>query len=329
MKDLLHHIKLVRPLNLVIIALTMYAMRYGIIYPMVIETNDLGLTLQLPHWEFILSVLVMVFLAAAGNIINDYFDVKVDRINKPDKILVGRVVKRRVAMVLHWLFNGFACTIGLFLAWRHDLMILAAIPFFMAGSLWYYSFLFKKQLLIGNVVVALMVAIVPLWAGLFDLKALALAYGDQISNLSQFMGSIWMWLLGFSFFAFLTTLIREAQKDLQDQKGDAAGRFRTLPIVYGRSIAKAYVLTLNALLVLLVIAIGFRIIPWGESPMTKVLLYALLLVIPSLLSWVITFKANDEDDYGRASLMSKLVMLGGILFTPVIWLLIREATLMG
>ena len=78
--------QLVRPINLLIMVLTMYAMRFLVQAPILIDD------LELEEWKFGLSVLVVVLLAAAGNIINDYFDVRVDRINKPQRVVIGKGV---------------------------------------------------------------------------------------------------------------------------------------------------------------------------------------------------------------------------------------------
>ncbi|NNE54469.1 MAG: UbiA family prenyltransferase, partial [Flavobacteriales bacterium] len=174
-------IRLTRPLNLLIIVLTMYAMRFGIMRS-ILELSQTDFELQLSEGSFLLSVIVMVLLAAAGNIINDYFDVRVDRINKPERVLVGRTVKRRVAMVAHHSLNLLAVFISLYLAWKAGIWILFMVPVFMAGSLWSYSLSFKRQFWIGNFIVALMVAIVPLWAGIFEVIELITAYTSIWDN---------------------------------------------------------------------------------------------------------------------------------------------------
>ncbi|MCB0760554.1 MAG: geranylgeranylglycerol-phosphate geranylgeranyltransferase, partial [Flavobacteriales bacterium] len=257
MKSLIDFFRLLRPLNLLIIAGTMYAMRWWVLYPLV-NNEQLAMEFQVSEMDFFLSVLVMILLAAAGNIINDYFDVKVDRINKPDRVIVGKTVKRRVAMVSHHAINILAVLIAGYLGWKYARLYYAIIPAFMAGSLWYYSLVFKKQTLIGNFVVAIMVAIVPLWSGLFDLISLADHYGEFIQNTGEYFGALWKWLIGFSLFAFILTLIREAQKDLEDLEGDAAGQFRTLPLTYGVSASHLYV---GMMSVLFLIGLAYATLP--------------------------------------------------------------------
>ncbi|MGB1032764.1 MAG: geranylgeranylglycerol-phosphate geranylgeranyltransferase, partial [Flavobacteriales bacterium] len=222
MKGLVAFFRLVRPVNLLIIVFTMVAMRWGVIAELAHDFNP-GTKLQMDHWKFVLSVLVMVLLAASGNIINDYFDLKVDRINKPEKVIVGKLVKRRVAMISHHALNALAVLIGFYLAWDSGMYWIGLVPIIMGTLLWFYSLKFKKAPWIGNFVVALMVAVVPLWAGVFEIPLLEQVVG--IHSCMHFNPFVWFTLGGFSLFAFWLTLIREAIKDLEDLEGDSRAGF--------------------------------------------------------------------------------------------------------
>ncbi len=317
MKSLLAFIQLTRPVNLLIIAATMYVVRFLIISP-IISNQNIALELQYPEWKFFLSVLIMVMLAAAGNIINDYFDVKVDRINKPDKVLVGKGVKRRVAMVSHQALNIGACIIGVYLAYDLGIWLLAAIPMFIAGSLWYYSVVFKRQVLIGNFVVALMVALVPLWVGAFEIPSLALAYSELIVDTQAFVVFIWKWVLGYAAFGFMLTAIREAQKDLEDVRGDNRGGFRTLPIVYGLTLTRYYILIAGLVTLSGIIYLGAD---WFRGTQEKFYYWGILLllvIIPLLISLSYSTFGNSKSSFSKASLFSKITMGGGLLFAFVI-----------
>lgn len=313
-KTIVDFIRLLRPINLAIIAATMYIMRWLVIYPL-INNQAFSMEFQLSELDFFMSTMVMVCLAAAGNIINDYFDLKVDRINKPDRIIVGNTIKRRVAMASHHVFNVLAVLLSICLAWRFDQLILAVVPVFMAGSLWYYSILFKKQVFIGNFVVALMVAIVPLWAGAFDLIALNETYGIHMVNGAEFFGVLWQWLFGFALFAFMITLIREAQKDLEDIKGDSAGKFRTLPIEYGVSAAKMYVGLMSLLCIIGVLSVA---VPISEITMKPIAFWSFLVffvILPLAGGWFLTVRGKGKRDYHLSATLSKIAMAGGILLT--------------
>lgn len=304
-------IRLTRPVNLAIIAITMAAIKYGIINPLV-NLYPTELNSGLSTFNFIAACAVMVLLAAAGNIINDYFDIKVDRINKPKRVIVGKTVKRRVAMVLHHSLNIAAVLIGIYLAWQSRLWIVAILPIFMAGSLWSYSLSFKRQLWIGNFVVALMVCIVPLWTGMLEVNAII---ENNVENPIAYdlFPRIWKWVIGYAAFAFMLTLIREAQKDLEDLDGDKKSSFKTLPVVKGVPFTRAYILILIALTLAGLVAVSWYT-PHFQLENWPVLLGLITLVIgPLLTSFVFTIIANNSKQYRRASLFLKLTMLGGVI----------------
>lgn len=75
-----------------------------------------------------------VFIAAAGYIINDYYDVKIDYINKPDRVVIGKSITRRYAIMFHVVLSILGILIGLFLSWR-----IAAVNILSVFLLWFYS----------------------------------------------------------------------------------------------------------------------------------------------------------------------------------------------
>ena len=243
MNPILAFIKTTRPVNLLIIAVTMYCMRYFV------EGGFIGLatgTSEYPAVEFTihrlsevhfsLLTLIMVFLAASGNIINDYFDVKVDRINKPERITIDRGFKRRVAMAAHHTLNALAITLGLYLGWAEKVWFYAFTPVFIAGALWFYSFYLKKTFLLGNVLVALVVSIVPIWASYSVITQPLIITVDVQKNsfpISDFYIFFVLVIMAYSIQAYMISLFREVVKDAEDLKGDKEFGYRTLPIVWG------------------------------------------------------------------------------------------------
>lgn len=312
-------ILLTRPVNLLIIAFTMYAMRFGVLASLLKRFSFHG-GFELSEAHFALSVLVMILLAAAGNMINDYFDLKVDRLNKPTKVIVGRTVKRRVVMAAHHLFNLAAVAIAAYLGYVNNLEWVVFVPVLMAALLWSYSLWFKRKLWIGNFVVALLVAVVPLWSAVFEIPELRGAMLRLGADGVDFSTEAWRWMAGFAGFAFWTTLIREVQKDLEDQKGDAHAGFLTLPIVWGRKGAHRYLHLLFGILL-----VAFLVTVWdvrkGLSEPTMQLVFPIISVLaiglPAGISWFHTVSARTRADYGRASQWSKITMAGGILLGAV------------
>ena len=115
----MHFIRLIRPINLLIIALTMFSARYFLIDYEKISDAELSFK-EGESFDFFLLVFSTILIAAAGNIINDYFDVKADRINKPEKLIVTKYIKRRWAIISHWMLNVIAFSIAIYLSTRND-----------------------------------------------------------------------------------------------------------------------------------------------------------------------------------------------------------------
>ncbi|MEO6882951.1 MAG: geranylgeranylglycerol-phosphate geranylgeranyltransferase [Bacteroidia bacterium] len=230
--------KLIRFPNLLIIAFTQYMVRWCLLFPFL---KAKGVELQMSGFDFFLLVLSTLMIAAAGYIINDYFDGKIDRINKPEEVVVGTKIKRRVAMAAHAILNVGGIAIGLFISYKVGIWKLGLIYFMCAGGLWYYSTSFKYQLFIGNFIIALFTACVPLMVGIYELLLDYKKYLPQGVSGKDF-NDVWHWIFGFSAFAFITTLLREIIKDMEDVEGDKEYGCNTLPIAWGMNAAKSVAL---------------------------------------------------------------------------------------
>lgn len=320
MKNFLQFVRLMRPLNLFIIGLTMWLMRYYVIRPMV-AVNDFQL--QFPAGLFWLLVLSTILIAAAGNVINDYFDQGTDRINKPQDIIVEGHVKRRVAMAVYQVFNLLGLGLAFFVAWKIENWELSIISFFAAGSLWFYSVQFKKDLIIGNVVIAFLAGLVPLLVGVYEIPLLLNEYGDEVVRAyaealperdpSEYFRVMFFFVLGYAAFAFLLNLIREVQKDMADMKGDNRINARTIPLVFGIRKAKAIVAGLIFLTILALVFVQQSYLGDYVS-----LIYLILaVVVPLLLGFWAIYKATTRKQFLRSANFLKVAMLGGILYSIV------------
>lgn len=158
--------KLIRLQNLFIVALTQYLIRYGVLLPF-LEFS--GLKPGFSHFDFALLVLSTVLIAAAGYVINDYFDTRTDRINRPQSVVIDKTIKRRVAMLLHIVLNILGIGLGFYLGFKAGVYKLGLVHMFSAGLLWFYSTDFKKQFLVGNLIVSLLTASVPLIIPVFEM----------------------------------------------------------------------------------------------------------------------------------------------------------------
>lgn len=245
--------------------------------------------------RFLLLCLCVLLTAAAGYIINDYLDVHIDLTNKPNKVIIGKVISRRWAMLLHFIFNGLAVLIGLYLNIYLGLMVLLC-----SLLLWLYSALFKKQFLTGNLLVALLSAFVIIILPLFN---------KQVSGYL-----VW----GYALFAFGISLIREIVKDAEDVKGDTKFYCKTLPIVLGIRQTKKVLNSLVLVYLVLVIAhltIANAHIPFRHHYGAVIYTYYMvfMVMVPLLASMFLLFRADVKRDFTRLSLVYKLIMISGLL----------------
>jgi len=302
---------------------TMCLMRYCIVQPMLDYqfSPQLGqqISFQLSNGYFALLVLINMLLGAAGYIINDYFDRHIDRINRPNEVVVGREVPRRAAMVWHIIFDVAALSLAAVFAWHLQMMSVWLLYAMIAGIFWLYSTTYKRQFIIGNLVVAIGTATIPLQVGIFEYLTLTREYGfDMMLKNLSFM-PIMYWTCGFAFFAFLTNLVREIVKDMEDLEGDNNYGCNTLPIVYGIRISKIVVIALSVICIALLFGCYYFFL---REPLT--LFYMLLfIVLPIALVVILIVRADDVKHYHRISTIIKVIMLFGVLYSVLAWQMMK------
>ena len=128
-------LRLIRIRTIAFAALTMYAMRYLVIRPM-LDIN--GLALQMTGWAFFLLVVAVCCLISGAYVINDYFDTKSDRISGIKKVVVGKSISRRVAISLHTVLNLFAVSIAFYLGFAVGVWKIGILFLLVSGILWCY-----------------------------------------------------------------------------------------------------------------------------------------------------------------------------------------------
>lgn len=310
-------LKLIRLPNLLIIAFTQYMVRHFLMQPIL---KFRGYDLQMSDLSFFMLSLSTVMIAAAGYIINDYFDTKIDRVNKPERLLIDHSIKRRVAMGAHLVINIVGILIGVILCYRAGLWRLSAVYFICAAGLWYYSTTFKRKFLIGNLVIALFTAFVPLITGVFEIWLDLLKYATFDEPVS--FNDMRNWVLGISVFAFITTLLREMIKDIEDYEGDDAYGCRTLPIVLGIKNAKIIIVSL---ILVTMLALGYlQKIQLEAGDIQSFYYFLSFLQLPfGFLIYKIT-RAKEKEDFHFASVFSKVIMVLGICYLFLFSYLLKQ-----
>ena len=272
---------------------------------------------QLPVSLFSLLVIATVCIAAGGYAINDYFDRNIDRINKPDSMVVGTRIFPRHAMAYHLFFTVAGIVIGTGVSLRIGQLYLSLVFFMVSGLLWFYSTIYKRELLLGNIIVALLTALVPFIVLLFELPLLAKEYGSQVNPISHYL---MIWVLGFALFAFLLNLIREIVKDTEDFEGDQAFGKRTIPVAWGLKAAHWIPL------VLITFTVALLTIAWLFFIRDNITLiyFSVMIVIPLLIVGFMLLKGNDQHVLHRASIWLKIIMLSGMGYMIVANLIINH-----
>ncbi|NPA45257.1 MAG: UbiA family prenyltransferase [Chlorobi bacterium] len=310
-------LRLIRVKNLLIIAFTQYLMRYAIIFPML---KAKGYESQFGDFNFFLLVLSTMILATAGYIINDYFDTKTDLLNRPKTVVVGKHIDRRSVMTAHIVLNIIGIIIGFYISWQIHLWKLVYIYILVTGLLWFYSASYQKMFLVGNIIVAILTALVPLMTVLYEIPPLNAKYFDVLLRLNDNFYTMFFWVAGFSAFAFITTLNREIIKDVEDFEGDNAYGSRSLPVMWGINNSKIVTVSLSLLTAALILYTYFNYIHIPQAIDKVSIAYIIVfLIIPNFFLAYKIIKAKNSNDWKVAGNIAKLIMLFGILYSLVVW----------
>lgn len=309
--------RLIRLPDLLMIVLTQSLIRWSLLSPLL---NAKGLSLQMSNSLFVVLMLATVFLTAGGYVINDYFDRKIDSVNDPEDVVVGHSISLRHTIAIHMVLTVLGVLLGFFVAFRVHYYYLGILFLLGAGILWFYSTTYKRQLLIGNLIVAMLTGCVPLLVLLFELPLLYARFGDVMMTGGFSLSYLVMWVGGFSGFAFLLTLAREIMKDAEDIEGDTSYGRRTLPAVAGKSVSKVVVIVLLAITALALILIYLFYLPD-----TYTLIYILVFLIsPLVVTALLLLKARTTKEFHAVSLLTKCIMVAGLLYILLVNFLIHH-----
>ncbi len=295
-QNMISFLKLTRPVNLLLIILVQGMIKYGLL-------EALDVQVSLDNFRFRLLVFATVCIAAAGNVINDILDVNIDRINKPQRVIVGKKISEKGAYNFYIILNILGVGVGFYLANLLDHPGLAAVFIIISALLYIYASQLKSVLLVGNILISLLVASSLLILILFDIFP---AIDNEIKE-SQILSS--QVILMYAGFAFFINFIREIVKDLKDIDGDKNGGRKTLPIVLGRRRTVNVVFVLGAIALLSLLLYTYFVLYNYQ----KVVFYIVFLVAAPLLFFCIkAWNAENNKHFAVLSIILKLVMLAGI-----------------
>jgi 4-hydroxybenzoate polyprenyltransferase len=306
------YLRIIRPVNLLIMAGMLLLVRYAIFLP-VFKQN--GLEGLMPGWQFLLLMLATLLIGAGGYVINDVLDIEIDQINKPAKKVIGRRISEVTGNNLHFNLTAAGIVFGIAFSYLAGNIFLGILFVIIPTALFYYSFKYKYLPAIGNLVVSLLAALVVLIYWLFEFYHLK-SQPELFIDASRSFPQLNRFVLAFALFAFLTTLIREIVKDVQDIEGDTRFGCRTLPIMLGLP-ATRYLLIFLEIVTLAALAwFQFILYHSGYAWISYILLLTQFLL---LLTVYKTIMATDKTAFARLNLILKLVMVAGMVSLVATW----------
>lgn len=294
--------RLVRWPNLVFIAVAQFLFVYSIIMPVFAKA---GREPNLQGWNFVLLCLSSVLVAAAGYIINDYFDINIDQVNKPEKLIVEKIIQRRWAIRWHWMLSAIGIGIGFYLDMTTGIKFLGFANLICVLLLFFYSISLKRKLLSGNALISLLTAwviLVVAWC-----EGNHLLHEKNILNTSK----IYRFTFLYAGFAFVISLIREVVKDMEDVEGDRKYDCKTMPIVWGMNASKIFIAVWLSVLVATLVIVQFYVMQFGWWWLA--VYFVIAVIFPLLWIFKKLFEAQSPQAFHSLSSLIKMVMFTGIL----------------
>ena len=289
------YLKLIRFQNLVLMVLIQYLIRFILIIPKYGKENVLS------EFYFALLLFSILLIVAAGYTINDYFDIKVDSENKDEHVIVGRTIKRRIALVIHFILTSVGLILGFYIAYKINQLVISIILIVCAYILWIYNLKLKRIFFLANLIVAGLSAIFVTSIAIIEIL-LNYNHKASIDDITT--------LTVIATFAFILSLMHEIIKDLRTMEGDKKYKIRTLPTVWGLLKTKEFLKWLSIITAFIISVIA---ITKFKTNLTALSYAFIFLIGPLFLLNIWVYKAQDRIDYERISKLNKFIVFTGIM----------------
>ena len=310
------YLKLFRVGNLAFLAALLYVMEKWVAVPLLQMEKFQE---QMPWWILTLLILSVICIAAGGYVINDYFDVKIDRINRPDDLIVTRIISRDAAMRWFQVLTIVGILAVITLSWWSKSWNLLFVYIVIPGLLWFYSASYKRMFLVGNLIVAFISALVPLLVAIINADYLKHLYNEALAY-TPIVGQLYVWLGGFALFSFLLTWAREVVKDIEDVEGDREMECRTMPIVWGEKASKVVITTLVLATMILISYLAWFVLPFPMEWRTLTGRFVIFgLMVPMACVLVLLWSAGSKRELHTVQQVLKFAMFIGTMFSYVIY----------
>ena len=275
--------------------LIQYLIRFTLIIPSYGKENIIS------EFYFALLLFSILLIVGAGYTINDYFDIKVDSENKDEHVIVGRTIKRRIALVIHFILTSVGLIVGFYIAYKINQLVISIILIVCAYILWIYNLKLKRIFFLANLIVAGLSAVFVTSIATLEIF-LKYNHNTSINNIKT--------LILIAAFAFILSLMNEIIKDLRTVEGDKKYKIRTLPTVWGLLKTKEFLKWLSIITAFIISIIA---ITKFKTNLT-ILSYAFIFIIgPLFLLNVWIYKAQNTMDFERISKLNKFIIFAGIM----------------
>ena len=289
------YLKLIRFQNLVVMVLIQYLIRFTLIIPSYGKENILS------EFYFALLLFSILLIVGAGYTINDYFDIKVDSENKDEHVIVGRTIKRRIALVIHFILTSVGLILGFYITYKINQLVISIILIVCAYILWIYNLKLKHIFFLANLIVAGLSAVFVTSIATLEIF-LKYNHNTSINNIKT--------LILIATFAFILSLMNEIIKDLRTVQGDKKYKIRTLPTEWGLLKTKEFLKWLSIITAFIISTIAITKFKTNITALS----YAFIFIIgPLFLLNVWVYKAQHTIDYERISKLNKFIIFTGIM----------------
>lgn len=303
-------LKLIRYQNLLLLAFMQLIFRYGFL-------KLAPIYLFLSDFQYALLILSTLLIAAAGYIINDILDQETDSENKPENVVIGKGISEAMGYNIYFALNVTGVGIGFYLSNCIQKPTFGSIFIIIVTLLYLYAMSFKKMLLIGNIIVALLLAFSILIIGIYDLLPLT------FENNKMEMGVYFSLLLDYAIFAFLINFIREIVKDMEDVNGDYNQGMNTLPIALG--VARTGKIVFGLGVIATAVLLWYTNKYLMNNNLYFAVVYALLFVVSPMIFFIVKiWGAKTKKEFHLLSTVLKWIIFFGILSILVINLNVKN-----
>ena len=305
MSFIFNSIKLIRPLNAIIVFATLLVVRI-----ILKDTFDeFELTPQVNIVDYFLMILIGMWILGSGNVINDVIDQEIDKINKPEKVIIPVKISTGYALFMYWSMNGLALLGSTYLAYKYEVISYLLVPFLAILLLFVYSKYLKKSFFLGNLAIAILCATLPVVGFMVE---------DRNMNIILETERVQYFLIGYQIlcmisFSFVLVLCRELVKDCEDVEGDRSAGAVTIPIKMGLKFSKNLMLFYLCIYVCIFAIVNYcrYQLMQSDSLFISTVIYISLVIAGVILVYR---KSNENKFYTRMSAMIKIYLILGLLF---------------